>query len=72
MSQLVRKKEYKGHEETFEGEEYIYYNYTSLYIFVGCDMSKFLKLYILNTYSLLYVTYTSVKLLKKQQWYITP
>ena len=50
----------KGHEETCEGGG----NIISVWQwFHGClPMSKLIKLYSLNMYSLLYINYTSVKL----------
>ena len=54
----------QGQKETFEGDRLIHYLDCSNRFTVTQVMSNLIKLYTLNRYSLWYVTYTSINLLK--------
>lgn len=65
MSKATGRKDYKGHEVTFEGDKYICYQYLWLHALIDCGgMSKLVKLYALNMCSLFYVAYTSINVSK--------
>ena len=56
------RRNYKGHKETFGSHGYIHYIDCDD-SFTGIQMSKLIKLYMLNMCGVLYVSYTSIKLL---------